>query len=149
MWPILFHVGQNVPSMFFLPLLGLSWGSLGSLEPLLGLSWAVLGQSWGRKTAQSRPKAGVPPKSLKSSPLPHGSSIFVPSWGSLWALLGLSWALLGVSWALLGLSWGFLGSSVVSRGLTFAFLKLSWAIPGALGLSWALLALSWVSLGAL
>ena len=47
----------------------------------------------------------------------------------------------------LGLSWGSLGSSVVSRGLTFAFLKLSWARPGALGLSWALLALSWGSLG--
>ena len=106
MWPILFHVGQHVPNRLFClsrGSLGLSWGSLGSLGAFLGLSWALLGPSWGRKTAQSRPKAGIPPKSLKSSPLPHGRFIFVPSWGSLWSLVGLSWSLWELSWALLRL----------------------------------------------
>ena len=56
-------------------LLGLSWALLG----FLGLSWGCLGPPWGRKTAQSTPRAGVTPKSLKSSPLPHRSSIFVSS----------------------------------------------------------------------
>jgi len=68
-----------------------SLGVLLSVLGSLGLSCDCLGDA---KTAQSRPKAGVPPKSLKSSPLLHGSSIFVPSWGSL----GLFWGSLGLSW---------------------------------------------------
>ena len=111
----------------------------------LGLSWGCLGLPLGRKTAQSRPRAGVPPKSLKSSPLPHRSSIFVPSWGSL----GLFWGSLGVFWGSLGTLLGSLGAFLARLGFLVSSHLLSW---GSLGLHLVLsgsLGLSWGSLGAL
>ena len=111
----------------------------------LGLSWGCLGPPWGRKTAQSRPRAGVPPKSLKSSPLPHRSSIFVSSWGSLelfWGSLGLSWGSLGTLLGSLGALLACLGFLVGSHLLSWGSLGLHLVLSGSLGLSWG-------SLGAL
>ena len=71
----------------FLPLLGLSWGVLGSL----GDSWASLQNPFSKD---------VP----REIPVFASLGALLGSLGVSW-LLGLSWA----SWASLGLSWGSLG----------------------------------------
>ena len=78
------------------PLLGSSWGHLGTLLDPLG---AILGPSWAILE---------PPWALLGPPWGHLVAILAhlgAMLGHLWPSLAPSWATLELSWAMLGLSW--------------------------------------------